>query len=372
VAFLRGSDDRHDLTLQIANLVTRETISVTRLTSVDTEPAPDDVLPFVPPNHILAITESGSLDWSIDGEQLAFIGAFDGETADLYACAFDGSDIRHLSDGPSQAIAPLWSPDARWVYQAGAEIVGGGAGATYDGAWAAAADDSEMVTLITFADDPPMIGTLDALGWLDPETIVLSLQDVMSGEASVRSFSVPAATSTLILQEPVTASAADRPGATILLSGELSGLTLLRPGRPPRALSSCRAGGITWQPEAARFVATTDCGVLAVRPDGEVATLTPPQGAWSSPAISVNGEVAWSGGGLWISSLADPVSLPRQVFDGRVESVFWSPDGVYLLAFTTDGLMLAAGAERLPTVVAESVRIQSSLDAGWASWGWGG
>ena len=57
-----------------------------------------------------------------DGRLLAFIGASNGPTADLYLYDTQTREITQLTDGPSQAVLPVWSPDGQYILHLGAKL----------------------------------------------------------------------------------------------------------------------------------------------------------------------------------------------------------------------------------------------------------
>ena len=120
---------------------------VTPLTTERTEP----VAPLIidDPNFevVRAMSEVSSLAWPPDGQRLAFIGAMDGPSADLYVYTLADRSVTRLSDLDVQAIHPTWSPDGRWIVYVGVGSLGTGAGYDVRGVWAAAADGSELKLL---------------------------------------------------------------------------------------------------------------------------------------------------------------------------------------------------------------------------------
>ena len=61
-----------------------------------------------------AIMDYSNVAWQPgDGRLLAFTGAINGPTSDLYLYDTQSGEFTQLTDGPSQAIAPSWSPDGQ-------------------------------------------------------------------------------------------------------------------------------------------------------------------------------------------------------------------------------------------------------------------
>jgi len=119
-----------------------------------------------------ALTMGDSLEWSPDGKTLAYIALTPGGTADLYTYSMQTGQITQLSDGSSQAFAPVWSPDGKYILQYGASCFGTGAGFTMTGAWASAADGSDTKKLYTFTVQETQYEYV--VGWYPPATALMA------------------------------------------------------------------------------------------------------------------------------------------------------------------------------------------------------
>src|SRR4030042_1675504 len=80
--------------------------------------------------------------------------AMSGPTADLYLYNTQTKEITQLTDGPSQAVLPVWSPDGQYVLHYGVRWVppfGGAIGPAnqLDGTWAVRLSDGQVITLPT-------------------------------------------------------------------------------------------------------------------------------------------------------------------------------------------------------------------------------
>lgn len=105
--------------------------------------------------------------WSLDSRQLAFAGAMDGPSSDLYLYDIANGTITRLTDGPEQLTAIRWSPDGQWIWHS--SIAVGFCQGCYGHNYAAAANGSRMVTLP--GDD------LDRfVAWLGPDRYLASEQ----------------------------------------------------------------------------------------------------------------------------------------------------------------------------------------------------
>ena len=151
-----------------------------------------DVIPLITypyiPEENLPYYSNASLSWSPNGNYLAFIGAINGPSADLYVYeAFTGNFTR-LTTGENRADAPQWSPDGKWVIHEEhtnlPEMCG-----NLD-FWAVKFDASEIRKLISDGCNPTI------LEWLDNDRF-LSI-DRGNGDRDLRVVNIPLAESILL------------------------------------------------------------------------------------------------------------------------------------------------------------------------------
>jgi hypothetical protein len=62
-----------------------------------------------------AIRDYDNLAWAPGGRYLAFVGAMDGPTSDLYLYDTESGNIRRLTDGEAQAVFPTWAWDGEYI-----------------------------------------------------------------------------------------------------------------------------------------------------------------------------------------------------------------------------------------------------------------
>lgn len=115
--------------------------------------------------------------WSPDGRYLAFLGAIEGPSSDLYV--FDTADqtTTRLTSGENQAVFPEWSPDGEWIIHG--EMFDGYGSDGYKSVWAARPDGSEVKWLF----DPR--GWSHTIGWVNGNTFYSSDHRVI-GEVALR------------------------------------------------------------------------------------------------------------------------------------------------------------------------------------------
>jgi hypothetical protein len=80
--------------------------------------------------------------WSHNGRYLAFSGALDGPTTDVYVYDIQDDSIRRLTDGPEQAVLVSWSPDDQWILHQSASHIWTDTLPETDSFWVAAVDGS--------------------------------------------------------------------------------------------------------------------------------------------------------------------------------------------------------------------------------------
>ena len=339
VAYITTSDPEglRGLHLNIYNLAQRQVEKVIALTSAKTDP-PAGAMPGDPSvEAVRSITDLTSIAWSPDGRTLAFIGFQDGPSSDLYSYSLDSGKILHLTDGPSQAYGPSWSPDGKYIVQFGVTVFGTGAGYTMAGAWAVHADDSGVISLYT-----PTSNGETALGWIDANTILVYGFNPVCGNNGLRAVAIQPVKVTTILPGCFTNVAFDPSSHTIALA--IDQITSEGPGQHPAGLYllkldgtlvSLAAGdmsmpslpaktGTVWGYVANKgYVAFTTAGAAITLPSGvtqEVPNPAPGAKTWAW----YNGQVD-NTPGLWIGPLT---GSPNKVYNGSLSAAAWSPTGI--------------------------------------------
>lgn len=326
-----------------------------------------------------AVSLYNSLVWSPDMSQLAFAGAMDGPSADLYVNDLAEDQIRRLTSGPTQTLGISWSPDGEWIVHGGATFFPWEmAGPRYGMAdvWAARPDGSEVRRLYDASD------SLDeqVLGWVDDDTFVVNSVDPESPPLhppwKLRAFNL-ATGDVQMLREAPFSSAALAPGLGKVLVGADEDVRMSDPDAPwglrlidaatgfELSVVEDEAREIRWSPEVDLFLVLTDFGVLAVAPSGDFIDLAVPPGAEEFPAVSPEGtELAWTGSGLWVGSLTSSLDQPpRQVFTEPVSLATWDPEGEHLLFFSDGRLYVGGSPDFEPLLIADGM--SDPREPGW-------
>jgi WD40 repeat protein len=373
VAFINGRDWMYDVTLRIIKLPYPTMITEKPLTSEQSEPA-EDAMPGDPSvEAVRAMVDLPSLAFSPDGEYLAFMGVINGPTSDLYVYSLQRMAETQLTDGPSQGIKPVWSPDGKYIVHAGVSSLGTGAGYGMEGFWAARADDSAITTLF----DPSDTGDQEVVGWVDERTFVIYSWTALCGPSDLRTFNIETKESHVLWDANIQHIAFNPTQAVALVAvnddyemcnpeGKLGLYIVPANGSLPMKILDEKVYQVVWSQEAELFFASTEFGIVAVDSLGQYIDLDVPVGSSSLPVAAPNTrDLAWTGDGLWIGPLLGSIENPPiKVFDQRTYNATWDPQGGYVLFFSDSGLYVAQKPEYVPVLIAEGLDNHNGF-SGW-------
>ena len=370
IAYLTGNN-LANTTLRITNLFGTQLDTEIPLTSDESEPGAESMPGDPEVEAVRAMTEVQSLAFSPDGSYLAFMGAIEGPTSDLYVVSLDNLQITRLTSGPSQGYQPVWSPDGKYIVHTGVSTFGSGAGYTMEGIWAARADDSEVVSLY----DPSASYSERLIGWVDNQTFIVHSWEPSCGPNSLRTFNIETRESNLlwpgsfqdIAFNPSTAV------AVLIISGEACnpysgpGLYLVPTDeRAPLRIVEDDVALAMWSQESNLILALSEYGVLAIDSNGQFIDLDMPPGANDFPAVAPDSkDLAWPGNSLWIGPLLGSIDHPPQlIFNEPVYTVTWNPSGQSVIFFAGSGLYVAQQPNYTPLLVAEGLDNRNGY-SGW-------
>ena len=373
-AYLTTPDGDHDIVLHILSIPGPEPPISIALTTPATEPG-TPVEPGDPGYEEFwaaiqatwAITDGFA--WSPDGRSLAFMGAIEGPTSDLYLYSLeDGTTVR-LSSGPSQAYNPVWSPDSRFIFHAGIESFGTGAGYSVDGAWVARADGSGIVAHPGLG----LSGDVLVVGWTEDNRVITHGFSASCGWRSLAAMDVLAGTGEWLWRDFFASAALDPSTGNLLLGVDWDsatycntdprgGLFLIRSESDFDYLMDTEPLRVMWSPQAHLFFALTEDGLLAFTAEGQPMGLPFLGNASDLPVVSPDGQrLAFVGDGVWIASLTDLAASPQLVAPGDEGSITWTPDGQAIFFAASGALHRAQGPDFAPVPVATDLPVLSDL-----------
>ncbi len=301
---------------------------------------------------LYAIRDYPNISWQPgSGKLLAFTGAVHGVTSDLYIYDTETSAITQLTDGPSQAIMPIWSPDGEYILHFGVSWIPPFGGAILganrmDGLWSVHPAEGDVITL------PKPKGTIPHfVGWQDSSHFITYDSDDTCYSKNLRSVNVVTGKSTPLMKYSFYygISKSTENGFFLFAGAEGcpdtvgEGVFLLKSDSDePIKLLDKRAYEVDWLPESMVFQAYPEA---LFTDDGSVRYDPPVYDASYHPAISSTGYQAWEviqdrKSRIVIMKNNDTQEIP---INGFVESLTWDPiNGSTLLIVLDDGSLFAA------------------------------
>ena len=352
MAFLVKSDEGYDLV--IIKIPSGETVGTIGLIDINPEEeiVTDTTASESKAFAATAIQHYESLAWQPgSGRMIAFIGAINGPTADLYLLDTQNWEITQLTDDRSQAIMPNWSPDGKYILHYGVSWVPPHGGAIVnadrvDGVWAVQVSDGEIITLpIPNGISPNFVGWQDDLHYLTYDS------DDKCYSQNLHSVDVASGQATQIMTASFYFQISQSPENGALLFSSAAGcesslgegvFILLPDQTTPQKLLEKKAYEINWILESNVFQAYPEA-LFSL--DGNIRYDPPVYEASYNPAISSYGYEAWEV--IENQQGRVVVNIPggdwQTIFEGSVDQLIWSPtDGNVLLIVSGDGSLYAA------------------------------
>jgi hypothetical protein len=297
-----------------------------------------------------AIRDYADVAWQPGaGRLLAFTGAINGPTSDLYLYDTQTGETKQLTSGLSQSISPTWSPDGQYILNYGVSFVppfGEMIGPNrLDGVWAVRVSDGKLITLPI-----PKGDIIHLFAWQDNSHYItydngnecfstnLRSVDVTSGETkSIMDYSFY----NYIAQSPENGALlfASLPGCASSLGG---GTFLLVPGQTTPKWLDKSTTGVYWLPESRVFYVYTEALFSS---DGKTRYDSPASGHSFLPAVSKEGYQAWE---VIITSkaLRVEVKVPGEdwqtILEDAASQLIWDPLEGRTLLIASQGSLFAA------------------------------
>ena len=305
--------------------------------------------------------------WSPDGSRIAFISQAEGLSADLYVYKLKDQTTTRLTDGPSQAYHPVWSPDGRFIFHIGVWHFGTGAGYVNAGSWVVPVDGSTIQKL------PDEYGTDEFIEWILPRKILLASWSQPCGIAHLRTYDITTSASQEIWPYCFNDIAVSKPSNRILIAVPAEYAQFSEPPQPTGVFlfhsPSSDAQLITDQnfervvphpflpdafliPGSPKYYELTSTDALNLIPGVPPAVPIPnPQNnlwLWES--------VSYYAPGLWVSPISMD-STPRKIISTFVDLPLWEPSGTgfFFIDSDKDRLFVARGPAFTPLLVSEKL-----------------
>jgi dipeptidyl aminopeptidase/acylaminoacyl peptidase len=244
-----------------------------------------------------AIRDYDNLAWQPGGRYLAFVGAMDGPTADLYLYDTESDEIKRLTDGDEvQAVFPTWSWDGEFILLYGVSWRGpfGGAILGHDHL-----DEVVSIQVSTgkgFLLPVPKSVAFNFGGWQDERHFITYDSDETCGSRNLRSVDLLTGEVTPLMDASFTFGTAILYGPFLFTSAACpnslgEGTFLLPHGETtPIKLLDKQVAELSWVTDSNAFYAYPE-GFFSA--DGTKLYEPPVYGKSYHPAISYNGYQAW-------------------------------------------------------------------------------
>ncbi|HSM24781.1 MAG TPA: hypothetical protein VK856_07975, partial [Anaerolineaceae bacterium] len=152
-----------------------------------------------------AMQSIGSLAWSPDGTQLAFVAARDGDSTDVYLFNRSDNSVTRLTDEDGHAADLHWSPDGKLLQYLSIYNFGTGAGAEMAGLWVYDFQIKQAILLESLESNGE-----DFIAWMDNNRfLITSWGRLCGGSYNLRIVDATSYDQLVIVEEGFTAAAYD-------------------------------------------------------------------------------------------------------------------------------------------------------------------
>jgi hypothetical protein len=357
-------DESQGFQLRLLVLPSSSDELITELQNPDLLP-PDEPGIGDPVTEAYRAIDMTSPHWSHDGNYIAFIGQQDGSSADLYVYDVQDREITQLTDGPSQAYGISWSPGGDFIFHAGVDSFGTGAGFADVGSWIARRDDTGIIDVSTGG------GSDQAEAWYADDGFLLTSWRQPCGMADLQGFDIAAESFEMIWPYFLEFLAFDDSTGSFAFLVPEDFDTCVDGGQPiglfymddiddtPQEVSDQAFERLLLDPSTpGAFLLRDDAGLYRFQPPDRIDFLgvTPAR----DPLYTTRSDTwLWFGSwrentGLWVGQLP---GTPRKVFDSGVMNATWSPDGtmVFFVTSLDSELYTAVAPDYEPQPISPSV-----------------
>jgi len=364
LAFTAPGERDFDIDLTIFSIPERRVLRTITLTS-GIEAMPEGPVRDDTTQAREAVAYFHPFDLAPDGSQVAFMGVIDGPSSDLYVYDLPSDTITRLTDGPAQGYDPHFSPDGEYIVHFSADSFGSGAGYSMDGAWAAHADDSGVISLY----DPSNQSAEEFVGWVDDSTFLVNSWNPGCGANYLRTFDIDTLETHILWQHAFNDIVFDEGDGTLAIAVEIDyercnpeeqfGVFLIPlDGSAPLQVIEDPSGHLAHHESDDDIILMTDFMTPAeVLPDGTMLSLNPSPVAYGYPVLSPDRAwAAWPGSELWIGQRDSSGELtPTMVLPQGIARVVWSPDSSAIFLLSDEAVFIALAPDFIPITVIDNL-----------------
>jgi len=306
--------------------------------------------------YLWAIHPPQSMAWSPKGDRLAFVSAREGPSADIYVADVNDGTSARITTGPTQATAPIWSPDGAFVLNSSiVELRGmnelGGPFPVWGPVFATEVGTAASKPVYNPSQSRNLPQSF--IAWTSPIEYLADSQDSPCGYTDLRSVNVISGINRIISTHSYENRAFAPEIDAVLISvpeedptsgycrySQEPGLYLvnLTTGQTDfisqESSDSAWWGSVEWLPSIHRFVVSSPHGVITVATDGTVVPVGPRE---ASDLF-----VAPSGTALAITPIYSPRLL---IFTPEGEQLASTNLGAYAVSWSSSGRSLAFFAD---------------------------
>jgi hypothetical protein len=245
-----------------------------------------------------------------------------------------------------------------------------------DGAWAARADDSGVISLY----DPSNQSGEEFIGWVDDTTFLVNSWNPSCGSNNLRTFDIETLSEQVLWEDAFNDIVYDEANGTLAIAigidyehcnpeGKLGVFLVPLDGTPSQQVLTGEIEFLAHDAHAFNIIAMVDVMMpVEILPDGRTLSLNASPMAYGYPILSPDGLwAAWPGREFWIGA-RDPEALPELVLAEDIVRAVWSPasgHGYAVFMIGSDALYVAYAPGFIPLPLLVNVDLELAI-AIWA------